>query len=113
MNHTQWQAYSRDIMRRATAVRCMIMDRANATAHRAGIDNAGLHAHNAMVSHSAGAPWRGVDYSLVRQAQRLVRQSYRPERLAYILSMRAFNRMVDSTGASYRKYSEADIDHYA
>lgn len=51
-------------------------DRARKLCFEAGLDGnlLGIHPHNAMVDYHAGRPWRGVNYSLVRQCIR-VRES--------------------------------------
>lgn len=63
---------------RADLVRQMIVERARKVARESGLspEYPFLHAHNAMVSHDGGNPWREVNYSGARKVLWLERKSW-------------------------------------
>ena len=64
-----WVAQCRRMREIADRYNRAVVARMRSIARAAGLDPTipGLHAHNAMCCLHDGRPWRGVDYSLVRQ----------------------------------------------
>ena len=91
---------SQDAHDRAERICAAMRDRMSKLAIPAGLDPRypAHHAHNAMVGLEYGRPWRGVDYSLVRQILRLSRRMSEVRQLADKRSRKLWNRMAEPQG---------------
>jgi hypothetical protein len=94
------------IKARTEKLSASIVAKARETAKQAGLspDICFLHAHNALCSFEYGHPWPEVNYSLARKVKWLERQSWEPSRLYDRIWRRSYNRMLDSIGATDRRY---------
>ncbi len=95
MTFEQWQEYHRGLMNRAEKVRASMTERARRIGQKAGLapDIVFLHAHNAMVDHHYGKPWRNVDYHGVRKVQHIEKHLFDAHRKAKALSDKAWERV--------------------
>lgn len=74
---------------RADKITREMQSRALRLAEAAGVGQAlGTAGHNALIDYRAGRPWRDVDYSLLRQAFRVMESSYQPGRFLSRLWLR-------------------------
>ena len=88
----EWQAQAQ--MMRAMADRSRASRRTSLerTLRAAGLDFSTLH--NAMVGLHYGKPWRGVDYSMARKAQRQQAQLFEASRIVERWHARVWKEVV-------------------
>lgn len=98
MTTTEHTAQLRRMAAAADRVRTMRGRRLQETCRAAGVEYVCLH--NALVGLHRGQPWRGVDYSLARKADRIRRTLYDADHIVSRWYARTV-RDIQPTGANH------------
>jgi hypothetical protein len=92
LSFERWLDAYRALREHAEAMGAILNGLARDISADAGLDPGllGIHPHNAMVSHDAGAPWAGVDYNRVQVVLDLLRHQFDAYRMidAFDLAVR-------------------------